>query len=158
MKIITSIFDKYPNLFHGKTPVFYTDIPEGWVKFLEGFCDLVVTVSSDVQISEFSFERISSSNGFLDVQYSLSPSLPNDDAFVIGARAFAVRNRTCAGCVCCGAIIKTFPEKGEWPFCARHLRRKIAADKSCRGDGLYVASLPQLESIHGADALASLIE
>lgn len=154
MKIITSIFAKYPELFDGKIPLIYTDIPEGWVNFLEGFCDRIIRASSDLQISDFFFEKISCSQGFLDMEYSLPPGLLEDDALAINARAFAIRNLSYFGCVCCGTIIKGAPENGEVPLCERHLRSKIAANKSGKLGFLHISGLPQLGSTCDSDALA----
>ena len=127
MKIITSIFVKYPKLFEGKTPVAYTEVPEGWANLLEGFCILITSRSTEAQLADFFIEKISCSERFLDLEYSLSPTFSEYDAFAVGARAFAIKNRSCVGCVHCGALMKTVPEEGEWPLCERRTCRKAAA-------------------------------
>lgn len=76
------------------------------------------------------------------MEYSLPPSLLEDDALAINARAFAIRNLSYFACVSCGTIIKGAPENGEVPLCKRHLRSKIAANKSGKLSYMHISGLP----------------
>ncbi|MCE3606831.1 hypothetical protein LXA47_24965 [Massilia sp. P8910] len=127
MNQLTSIFVKYPRLFEGKTLGNFSEVPEGWIKFLDGFCGMIASLGSEAQFAEAFIEKISCSQKFLELEYSLSPDLPEDDIFAVGARAFAIRNRTSVACVHCGALLKIDPAPSVWPLCWRRPCRKAVA-------------------------------
>ncbi len=120
MRLIETVLSKYPQMFHGDLPPVCTEIPEGWVPFLENFCNCVINRVPVETINEFACQKISCANGCLDIEFSLPFSLPLDDVHIIGARALGMRNRSFIGCVKCGIIVKDFAYELGFPRCKRH--------------------------------------
>lgn len=121
MKLIETVLSKYPQLFRGGLPPVCTEIPEGWVPFLERFCNIVINRVPSETIDEFVCQKISCAEGCLDIEYSLPQSLPPFDADSIGGMALGMRNRSFIGCVKCGIIVKDFDFESGFPRCKRHL-------------------------------------
>lgn len=122
MHRIEAVFNEYPQLFEGKEPNVYTEIPEGWVKFLQSFCDTVMMKIPAALLQDFSFAKISCATGYLDLHYWLPASLPPDDVHCLGAKALGMGNRASVGCVTCGRIVKTYTFVGGPPRCLLHLQ------------------------------------
>lgn len=120
MRLIETVLSKYPQLFRGCLPPVCTEIPEGWVPFLANFCNCVINRVPPEMIDEFTCQKISCAEGYLDIEYSLPQSLSPDDAHCIGGTALGMRNRSFIGCVKCGAMVKDFAYELGFPRCKRH--------------------------------------
>lgn len=120
MRYIHAVFDKYPGLFKGKEPPICTEIPEGWVRFLEQICSTVANRIPASLLHEFKFEKISCLGSYLEIEYCLPEGLCEDDVHCIGGVALGMTNRAFVGCVKCGQIVKTYPFEGGVPRCKKH--------------------------------------
>jgi hypothetical protein len=99
---------------------------------IDGFLGMIEIICSEQEISRIFIDEVSNDHGSLVLRYRLPPELDKDTVDQIGARAFAVQNRSVVCCVRCGRIVTKLPS-GTMPIlCSRHAR---SFDISCTNNG-----------------------
>jgi hypothetical protein len=108
---------EHPKIFHRGWPDSTASLPEGWCGLVSSFCTFLESTCSDEQLGSLVFDEICERDSGLVLRYRFEVPLRKEQIDIVGARAFAIQNRSAVSCVVCGRMVAQLPEVGDQMLC-----------------------------------------